>query len=279
MSRRTLWLAIVLTFAAPLAASAISFSSELSSLIIHAEPGEEVVRSFELHLAQGGSGANFTARVEDWWTSEDGLRSFYRPPGSVQQSCGPWTEIDPVDAKVEAGGTLRIRVTTAVPSDANPGGYWCVLTVDEQPDPLAPTGAVEVRFLSSISVGIFVYLPGFDRAAKITEVAVADGRASVTVVNEGNAPARVDGQFEFYRAGETSPVAIAELPRSTLLLAPAPSRRIAVDLPAADVLPDGRYLVRAVLDIGLEHFLGAQKELDVRRERTLLARDPKGSGR
>lgn len=257
------WLPAAFAVLVSPSASGLSFSSNLSSISIDAQPGQVVNHAFELQLGAEEVATQFAARVEDWWTSEDGKRSFYRPPGTVPRSCGPWVELNPVESRVEPGGTLQVRVTTSIPPDAGSGGYWCVLTVDELPDPFGPPAGVEVRFLSSVSVGIFVYLAPVERAARITGVTVADGRATVTVLNEGNTPARVEGQFEIFRPGESVPLAVVPFPRTTLLLDPAPERRITVDLPDSTVLPAGRYLVRAVLDIGLDYFLAAQKELEV----------------
>ena len=48
-----------------------------------------------------------------------------------------------------------------------------------------------------------------------------------------------------------------------LLLAPVNTRIFTADLPDVKTLPPGRYLVRAILDIGLDHYIGVQKELDV----------------
>lgn len=257
------WLPASLVLLLPGVAWGLSFGATFSSISIDGRPGQIVNRTFELHISQEEAPTQFSARVEDWWSSADGSRSYYRPPGTVPRSCGPWVEINPVESRVEPGGTLAVRVTTSIPPEAGPGGYWCVLTVDELPDPLTAPAGVEVRFLASVSVGIFVYLPPVERAARITEVTVEEGRATVALLNQGNAPARVEGQFEFYRPGQSVAVGVVPFARSTLLLDPAPARRITVDLPDSEVLPAGRYLVRAVIDIGLDHYLAAQKEMEV----------------
>ena len=41
---------------------------------------------------------------------------------------------------------------------------------------------------------------------------------------------------------------------------------LAARLPDAAALPSGRYLVRVVLDIGLDHYIGVQREMEIRRE-------------
>ena len=38
-----------------------------------------------------------------------------------------------------AGAVANVRLTISVPDAVKPGGYWCALSVDEVPDPLATT--------------------------------------------------------------------------------------------------------------------------------------------
>lgn len=257
---RALLLGTCLSFA-PGVVAAIEFTSSFESIKIAARPGEVVSRSFELHLAPEGRRVHFRSRMEDWWQSEDGSQSFYRPPGTLSRSCGPWIELDPVETAVEPGGTLSVRVTAAIPREVTPGGYWCVLTVDELPDPLAvPRGGVEVRFLSSVSVGVFISIEPVSRAAEIRDVRIAAGEARIAVSNRGNAPLGVEGRIEFLRPGTRETVATAVIPRSTVLTEPVSSRTLTARLPA---MPAGRYLVLVILDVGLDHYLGVQKELEI----------------
>ena len=52
-------------------------------------------------------------------------------------------------------------------SETKPGGYWCVLTVDELPDLLATTEGVGIRFMASVSIGVFVSVGEQQRAAEL----------------------------------------------------------------------------------------------------------------
>lgn len=252
------------------AAPAIEFTSSFESIKIDGRPGEVVNREFQLHLAPGGKRVHFKARAEDWWPSEDGSRSFYRPAGTLPRSCGPWVTLNPVETAVDAGGTLAIRVTTAVPREAAPGGYWCVLTVDEVPDPFDASQGVAVRFQASVSVGIFVNLAPVERAAEIREIEISRGQARLKVCNRGNAPIGAEGRLEFLPPGPPSsgaaPAATAVIPRATVLTEPAPCRILSAGLPGPAALPPGRYLVRVLLDIGVDHYLGVQKEMEIGRD-------------
>ncbi|HEX7185278.1 MAG TPA: hypothetical protein VF756_25870 [Thermoanaerobaculia bacterium] len=245
---------------------AIEFTSSFDNIKIQAQPGEVVNRGFQLQLGPGQRPVHFKARVEDWWQSEDGSQSFYREPGTLSRSCGRWILLNPVETAVEPGGTLHIRVTTAVPQDAGSGGYWCVLTVDELPDPLAPLQGVGVRFLASISIGIFVEIAPVRRQAAITAVEISRPQARITVRNLGDAPLGVDGRIEFLKPGEQTPVASAAISRATVLLEPVPTRVLTAELPGPVELPPGRYRVQVILDVGLDYYIGVQKELEIPHE-------------
>jgi hypothetical protein len=245
----------------------LEFTSTFDNIKVQARPGEVVNREFRLRLTTGQASVHFRSRVEDWWQDETGAQSFYRPPGTLARSCGPWISLNPVETAVAAGGTLAVRVTIAVPRDVRPGGYWCVLTVDELPDPLAagPRG-IAITFLSSISVGIFVDLAPVDRRIEISSVELSASQARVRLRNAGQAPAAVSGRIEFVAPGGKAPVATVTLPRVTVLPEPVPTRLMTAALPGPRKLPDGRYLVRVVLDAGLEHLIGVQKEMEIRHE-------------
>lgn len=265
--------AVAVVVCHPATSHALKFSSTFESIRVEARPGETHSRDFSIVLAPDERPTRFKAKLEDWWSNEDGSQSFYRPIGTVARTCGRWVAINPVEASVPSGGTLNVRVTTTVPRDATPGGYWCVLTVDELPQP-GPRAGVAMQFLASISVGVFVNVLPVERAIRIAAVSVDSDKASIRVRNTGNTPVSVEGRFEFLRPKEEKPLASVNLPRTTVVLDPAPVRLIATKLPSASELPSGRYLVRAVLDIGLDHYIGAQKEMDIRRESVAREKRP-----
>ena len=254
---------IALLHVAPV--SALDFKATLTSAKLYGRPGQILTHQFQLTLPEGQKRTQFRAHVEDFWRSEDGKQSFYAKPGTLQRSCAEWTVLNPVEATVDPGKTLTIRVSVAISTDAEPGGYWCVLTVDEVNDPLESTEGVDIKFLASISTGIFVYIDPLRRAAEIADVEVSPQQALIKIRNTGNTPVSVEGRFEFIRVGETTPIAIARLARGTLLTEPINTAQFTAELPPDSELPSGRYLVRAVIDIGLDHYIGVQRQLDVQR--------------
>lgn len=247
-------------------ARALKFHATLSSIKVQALPGQTVNRSFRLTLDKEEARTQFKLHVEDWWRSEDGKQSFYREPGTLKHSCAPWIKLNPVEAAVDPGGTLDARLTISAPADVKPGGYWCVLTVDQVLDPLkARPEGVGVQFLASVSIGIFVTIAPVDRNARILDVQVHPQEAMVKLRNDGNCPLGVEGRFEFVHPGDPKPTLVVPMTRTTVLPEPITTALITVALPGETTLPAGRYLVRVILDIGIDHYIGVQKEVEFSR--------------
>ncbi|MEX2271460.1 MAG: hypothetical protein WD690_08325 [Vicinamibacterales bacterium] len=250
----------------------LSFKATLSSLKISARPGQVQTREFRLTLDPGQPTTRFKAHMQDWWRSEDGSQSFYAEPGTLTKSCGRWVTLNPVESDVAAGETLTTRLTVSVPGEARPGGYWCVLTVDELPDPLAATEGVGIKFMASVSVGVFIYVGEVQRAAELTAVDVRGNTAIVRIRNNGNTPLAIEGRFEFLVPGATQPTAVINLARGTLLTEPIATGLFSIQLSDASLLPSGRYLVRAIVDYGVDHYIGTEREIDIVRAGTALAK-------
>jgi hypothetical protein len=261
----TVLVAAVLVLTAQAATRAVTFTATLGSIKIAAQPGQVLTREFRLTLDADQPKTRFTSHMQDWWRNEDGTQSFYRDPGTLAHSCGRWVTLNPVEVEVQPGGTLTTRLTASVSPAAKPGGYWCVLTVDELPDPLAVHEGVGVRFLASVSIGVFVNVGDIERAAEIIGVDVVGDAAVVKVRNDGNAPLAIEGRFEFVKPGESEPTAVINLARNTLLTEPILTGLFSARLPEPSALPSGRYLVRAIVDYGVDHYIGAQREMNIER--------------
>ena len=244
----------------------LQFQATLESIKITARPGQVITRQFRLTLDKAQKPTHFRARIEDWWRSEDGKQSFYAAPGTLRRSCGRWVSLNPVQAVGQPGEPLIIRITVSLPSELPVGGYWCVLTVDEVPDPLAAgQAAIGVKFVASVSTGIFVYVEPVQREAKILELTIVGEETRVKVRNGGNAPLGIEGRIEFLTVGGTTPAAVSTVSRTTVLPEPITDGVLTSRLPAMAQLPSGRYRVRAILDFGADHYLGAEREISIVR--------------
>ena len=268
---RSVFLACALVFASQVPVAAVSFTARLTSIKITARPGEVQTREFRLTLDGDQVKTRFKAHMQDWWRSEDGTQSIYEEPGTLTRSCGRWVALNPVEVEVLPGETMTTRLTVSVSSEAEPGGYWCVLTVDELPDPLAVSEGVGVRFMASVSIGVFVNVGEQQRAAEITAVEILNDSAVVKLRNDGNTPLAIEGRFEFVKPGATEPTAVVPLTRNLLLTQPILTGAFSARLPDPASLPSGRYLVRAIIDYGVDHYIGTEREMDIARERPVPA--------
>lgn len=248
-------------------AAAVTIKASFAPIRVTARAGEVLTTKYELKLQEGEPAAHFKVDIEDWWRSEDGQQSFYAPAGSIGRSCGRWVSVNPRESTVAGGATLEVRLTITVPEGVKPGGYWCAISVDEMPDPLTAvtSDGIGVQFLASVSTGIYVSVNPVERGADILSVDVVGDRAVARLINTGNAPLTVEGRFEFVKSGKSQPSATVDLPRNTLLTEPIATGTYAAPLPNRSELPSGRYLVRLVLDIGLDHYIAVQRELDILR--------------
>jgi len=258
--------AAVVVLALPREGAPTTLTATFAPIRMAARPGEVLTTAYQLKIEDGEPPANFKVSVQDWWRSEDGQHSFYAAAGSLSRSCGPWISASPGESTRAGGETLQVRLTIAVPEAVKPGGYWCALTVDEQLDPLATTpAAVGMRFLASVSTGIYVNVNPIERGVDILSVDIVGDNAVMKLSNTGNAPVSVEGRYEFVKPGETRPYATVELPRNVLLTEPIPTGTFAAPLPSPADLPSGTYVVRLLLDIGLDHYIGVQRQIEINR--------------
>ena len=246
--------------------SALNLHSNLASIKVDAAPGESVNSQFNLTLAADQPQTQFHLHTQDFYRSEDGRQSFYKPAGTLTHSCANWVTINPVDITVQSGSQLNARLTINVPAGVKPGGYWCVLTVDEVPNPLRVTPkGIGMEMFASISVGVFVSVLPIRKSIKIEEVQIQDNRLTVKVTDTGDCPFSAEGRVEFLRVDDKTPLATATFPKTALFCEPINTAMMSAALPDEKTLPSGHYQVRVILDIGLDHYIGVRKDMDIDR--------------
>ena len=255
--------ALLAALAAPGPAQANTFTAAFSPIRVNANPGDVVTTHVTVTLGPGPRAIDFRAHMEDWWRTADGLKTFYRAPGTLRRSCSRWVSLDPAEQAVVPGGRLDVRLTITVPADVGPGGYWCAVTVDEQADPLTVAHRTGISFVASFSTGVYVYIAPLKRDAVITDLRVDGEYVEVAVRSLGDTPLRVDGTVELRRPGQDAVVATVTLERNVLLPEPIAATVLRGKLPDGATLPDGRYVARGIVDVGLDHYLGAEKTVQV----------------
>ena len=138
--------------------------------------------------------------------------------------------------------------------------------MDEVADPLAKQPGTGLTFLASFSTGVFVSVPPVERAAAIAGVDVGPDEVVVRVRNDGNGPIGAQGYVEFAPVdGNGRPITIV-IPREGVFPEPIRTRSLYAPLPNAQALPSGRYRARVVMDVGLDHYVGVEKEIDLKRD-------------
>jgi hypothetical protein len=124
---------------------------------------------------------------------------------------------------------------------------------------------IGMMFRGSVSMGIFVEVGTATRSGKITGLTVSKDRVGVTIQNDGDMPLRVSATYEFYRPGEDKPVASVVIGGECLLPEPINKCEFSRPLPSIKALPSGKYRVRVLVDLGLDHLIGAEKEMEISR--------------
>ena len=109
----------------------------------------------------------------------------------------------------------------------------------------------------------------FAHAFGIAGMGVADAQPLADRVFVGEVDVRETSVDDDHRLG-IEPVAVVTIPSQTLLPEPIPTGIWTVKLPDPGELPSGPYVVRVILDIGLDHYIGVEKQVEVHRE-TLVA--------
>ncbi len=74
------------------------------------------------------------------------------------------------------------------------------------------------------------------------------------------------GRIEFVPPREGARPTSVVIPTEGVFPEPIRTRAIYVQLPDSEQLPSGHYLVRVILDIGIDHYIGVQKETDIERD-------------
>jgi hypothetical protein len=262
---------VLLGFATPTVGQPMQLTGTFSSTKLYAKPGQTMSSGFQLTLDPNYHPTIFHSSVSDFYRSEDGKQSFYPPSGTLPHSCGQWVSLNPVEKLINPGEKLDVRLTVSVPVGTQPGGYWCVLNVDQLADPVEEKSnengetQVHLKFLASISTGIFVYIQPLNRSAQVAAVDISADTARVKLINDGNTPLTVEGRFEFTRETVKGEPVKVPLARTTIFTEPENSSILTVPLPPEEELPSGAYIVRLILDVGLDHLIGVQRKFELQR--------------
>ena len=108
--------------------------------------------------------------LTDWSIHED-TSVTYQDPGTQSRSAASWITFTPSDVGISSGQQRLVRVTAAVPQQAEPGLYTAALFVQERPPTRLPQiGEQLFQFRFRYVVTLYVIVPPVFRQAEIADL-------------------------------------------------------------------------------------------------------------
>jgi hypothetical protein len=172
-------------------------------------------------------------RIHDFDVDEDGNPIVGIDPG---RSCSSWTRLErnELSVRADAEGEIRLRLE---PPAAAEGAYWCLLTVEVQPEISPhPRGSL-VQIVPRVSVPILVSV-GEEGAPRLTvrleEVERQPGAVSSRVLleNRGTGAVRLTGRLVLEEVGTSGPTEVGSAVMEEILVLPGHRRRTSLRVPA-----------------------------------------------
>jgi len=220
----------------------------------------------ELRLSPGGrqsgalmlsNGSNAKTRIRaellDFYVDQTETPQFGRAwPREAEYSCRQWLTINPMELDLEPGGSTLVRYTVDVPKNASERGFHCAagFTTMSTPDEPSQTGLkTAVRIVATFYV--VVGNPAVEgrvkdiRLERISGAEKPGWRAVVVIGNESVTHFRPTGELAVLKADGSLVEAIKF--RSIPVL---PKREQAFLFPLSTPLDEGRYTLRARVDLG-----------------------------
>ena len=239
-------------------ADPLSFLVQPMTIEMDAQPGTEqtgviTVSQDAAPAPPGTEGTPLRLRVyaADWTLDRSGTPQFLKA-GTTPGSCSQWLQINPIELVVQPGQTYQVRYVLKTPVSAL-GSYHSIVMFETAPAPMQAGGHV-VAVNGRIGVALYAQVGPQVKRARITGFAVSPKRTTLTVENTGNSHVRLKGVLQFKDA-DGRVVQQAPLPGGVVLPGKDHVRDLTMDTPH---VPDGHYLVTALLDYGGGALVGAR---------------------
>lgn len=242
---------LLVLIAISLGAAAARGAVDITPAEIALEIGPASKASTGVTLTNRGDGtAMLRILLVDGYVLPDGTEESLAP-GMLDRSCAGWLTLETGELELAPGESRRIGIDVAVPPGAD-GTHWTRIRVEELEEPSDGGAPVVVR---QGMVRLFVDAAGaVNRAATLSHLVIERAESGdrplfrVRARNSGNGLLRCRCRFEVQQSGwEGADTLRIETPGSFLLYPFADREMTAVpDL----TLPDGPYVVRAILDCG-----------------------------
>ncbi len=264
------WLAAIVVLAATSSAWAQDpFTVEVSPLRVELKMSAGATHTQAVTLRNDSRRAvHVRARVDEYSLSMDGTPQFTRVGAAEPFSAAGWLRLNPTEFTVDAGATVTVRVTAAVPKDAAEGGYRCGVMFEFDPPGTDPRQvAKDVMFRGRIATIYYVTVGKPVPAVSLTDLQVRqspDGQLWVIAVlkNTSRAYVRTAGSLSISPEQGASLRKI-DLPNVPLLPMSEREVRIPTAGPSDSPLGPGQYRVEVRVDVGLPAVIVGETILEV----------------
>lgn len=195
--------------------------------------------------------------VADWYLSGDGIPVFVKRGKMPDFSMSEWTEVNPTELEIPAGGSHTLRYSITVPSDAPDGGYRTAILIESLPE--FPGSRQAMTYNINARIGVVIY----NRVGK-SQILV--DIASQQIIPFPDAPAHAAVQLEIKNSGRMHFRVVGEciiedregrvlqtlsIPDSVVL----PQSLRSIVLPISTELPRDGYRILSRVDTGLPEIL------------------------
>lgn len=215
------------------------------------KPGTETTVVVDLDYRAGSDApapVRIVASLSDWNITRDGRVEFF-PAGTRPNSASPWLIYSPGEAAVMPGSIHQIRVTVAVPLDAEPGDHLAALLVEQRPDTRRPEPNSRQMIVRYRMASVFyIKVAKLTRAGSLDDLlaeATPDGIVVTPVMkNTGNSVIRPTASLTVL---DEHGGIVADIPESETMPLLAASET-AQPLRVSKALAKGKYLVKYRVD-------------------------------
>jgi hypothetical protein len=249
---RTILLAMGLLFA--LAIELLAVTVSVTEFSFSGRPGDPISDTFVI-LNGEGQPVDVDLEIVDWDRALGGITRTL-DAGILERSCAAWMSLSVEDATLIPDSEIEITLNIHVPETAQ-GTYWTGILISAS----ATSGAVEegdIKMLRQFLVRVFVTVSPSapdGRVSNLQVMGINPLGVEVTFANTGDTV--LDGVSGLIAVESSAGTTLFEIPLVPFDILPGYILRQSV-LGEWGLQAAGIYLVRAVLDFGVEHLVAGQ---------------------
>ncbi len=197
------------------------------------------------------------ATISDWYLSADGVPVFVKRGKVRDFSMSEWTELNPTEFEIPAGGSQVLRYTIEIPPGTPDGGYRTSILIDSVPDHSA--GKQAAAYIINARIGVIIYnrvgnapiMPEIIGQRIIpSQEAPSHKAVELAIKNNGRVHFRLRGKCSIESLqGRT--IELLEITDSVVL----PQSMRSITLPVSADLPEEGFRILSRIDAGLPEVL------------------------